>query len=532
MSRSAPLSLSEQFDECVAVIRLASIEILLLLNAHFEEGKDPRWFLEQLDIARLSLGGWGAVAKRLKLNDAELTQFTLQLRHLQQVVPHYEKGQNVSENQLIAALRFVRALEHLRMKQPLLSYNTTLHVKSEGQEHGLTQLRALELMLKSLINHAWPENLRLRNHLKTRFGADNVRRWLKVGDDNDVLSGMKFSELASLLVDRKEFSQHYSRLFNDAAVLNLFLEPRKTLQTFLDDIRQIRSTVVAGQPLTSNQLTLLDNYYPQITGPVQRAWEEGRITINPAGLMKEAGNELEAYWEQARTKDRAAGGDAMQIRGDIEKPEKRAARTREQREQMLSKVLWGAVGVVVLVMVVGAFWLFNDSSSSGGTVPLVRENRITVPISPDKEKTTPKEELTRLGIPRDESNFRSAIDRNDTRVVSLFLRTGMAWKLSWTEQALSNNYTDVVEMLLRYRLQMEENRPCRRFIENMAHEMSAGTRLTSLRKNLLQAFCTSDPVVTRQRYEMEQAQLRYKAAPGDDTKKWVDIQSAIYDAID
>ena len=339
MVRSAPLSLSEQFDECVGVIRLASIEILLLLNAHFEEGKDPRWFLEQLDIARLSLGGWGAVAKRLKLNDAELTQFTLQLRHLQQVVPHYERGQNVSENQLIAALRFVRALEHLRMKQPLLTYNTTLHVKSEGQEHGLTQLRALELMLKSLINNAWPENLRLRNHLKTRFGADNVRRWLKIGEDDDVLSGMKFGELASLLVDRKEFSQHYARLFNDTGVLNLFLEPRKTLQTFLDDIRQIRSTVVAGQPLTSNQLTLLDNYYLQITGPVQRAWEEGRITINPAGLMKEAGDELEAFWERARTKDRAAGGDAMQIRGDIEKPEKRAARTREKSEKMPSKVL-------------------------------------------------------------------------------------------------------------------------------------------------------------------------------------------------
>lgn len=530
MVRSAPLSLSEQFDECVGVIRLASIEILLLLNAHFEEGKDPRWFLEQLDIARLSMGGWGAVAKRLKLNDAELTQFTLQLRHLQQVVPHYERGQNVSENQLIAALRFVRALEHLRMKQPLLTYNTTLHVKSEGQEHGLTQLRALELMLKSLINHAWPENLRLRNHLKTRFGADNVRRWLKIGEDDDVLSGMKFGELASLLVDRKEFSQHYARLFNDGTALSLFLEPRKTLQTFLDDIRQIRSTVVAGQPLTSNQLTLLDNYYPQITGPVQRAWEEGRITINPAGLMKEAGDELEAFWEQARTKDRTAGGDAMQIRGDIEKPEKRAARTREQREQMLSKVLWGAVGVVVLMMAIGAFWLFSDSSSGG--VPLARENRITVPISLDKEKTTPKEELSQMGIPRDESNFRSAIDRNDTRVVSLFLRTSMPWKLSWTEQALANNYTEVLEMLLRYQTQMEENRPCRRFIENMAHEMSAGARLTSVRKNLLQAYCTTKPVVDRQRYEMEQAQLRYKAAPGDDTKKWADIQAAIYDVID
>jgi hypothetical protein len=141
-----------------------------------------------------------------------------------------------------------------------------------------------------------------------------------------------------------------------------------------------------------------------------------------------------------------------------------------------------------------------------------------VPISLDKEKTTPKEELSQMGIPRDESNFRSAIDRNDTRVVSLFLRTSMPWKLSWTEQALANNYTEVLEMLLRYQTQMEENRPCRRFIENMAHEMSAGARLTSVRKNLLQAYCTTKPVVDRQRYEMEQAQLRYKAAPGDDTK--------------
>lgn len=531
MSQKTELNLGEQFEQCIGIIRQASIEILLLLNAHFDEGKDPRWFLEQLDIARLSLGGWGAVAKRLKLNDAELTQFTLQLRHLQQWVPHYERGQEVTENQLIVVLRFVRALEHLRAKQPLLTYATTLKADSEGQHHGLTQLRALELMLKSLVKNAWPDALRLSNHLKTEFGADSVRRWLKIGDRNDVLSGMLFSELALLLVDKKEFSQHYARVFTDSAGLSLFIEPRKTLQTFLDDIRQIRSAVVAGQPLTSNQLMLLDNYYPQITGPVQQAWEDGRIKINPAGLLKEAEDELDTFWEQARKKDRAAGGDAMQIRDGIERPEKRAARTREQREQLFSKVLWAAVGTTVLFMAIGAFMIFSDSSSSTVSAPL-RENRITVPIAQDKEKVTPKEELSRMGIPRDESHFRSAIDRNDTRVVSLFLRTGMTWKLSWTEQALDNNYDDVLEMLLRYQLQMDENRPCRRFIENLAHGMSSGGKLSSLRKNYLQSFCTSGPVVERQRHEMEQAQLRYKATPNDETKKWADIQASIYDAID
>lgn len=531
MSNKSSQNLGEQFEQCIGIIRQASIEILLLLNVHFDEGKDPRWFLEQLDIARLSLGGWGAVAKRLRLNDAELTQFTLQLRHLQQLVPQYEKGQSVTENQLIVALRFVRALEHLRAKQPLLTYATTLKADSEGQQQGLKQLRALELMLKSLVTHTWPDALRLSNHLKTRFGADSVRRWLKIGERDDVLSGMLFSELALLLIDKKEFSQHYARFFNDSPVLSLFLDPRKTLQTFLDDIRQIRSAVVAGQPLTSNQLMLLESYYPQITGPVQRAWDDGRIQINPASLLQDAENELDTFWEQARKKDRAAGGDAMQIRDGIERPEKRAARTREQREQMLSKALWGAVGVAVLVIVVGAFWLFSDSSSPV-SVSIPSEGRIMVPISQEKEKVTPKEELTHMGIPRDDSNFRSAIDRNDTRVVSLFLRTSMNWKLSWTEQAMANNYTDVLDMLLRYQMQMDENRPCRRFIENMTHEMSAGAKLTSVRKNYLQAFCTSDPVVNRQRYEMEQAQLRYKATPNDETKKWADIQTSIYNVID
>ncbi|MGY5954902.1 STY4199 family HEPN domain-containing protein [Kosakonia sp. BK9b] len=528
MTHTAPASTGEQFEKCIAVIREAAVEILLLLNAHFDEGKDPRWFLEQLDIARLSMGGWGAVAKRLKLNDAELTQFTLQLRHLQQLVPHYESGQSVTENQLIAALRFVAALENLRARQKLLSYTTLLKVTDAQQTHGLEQLRALELMIKSLVMQAWSDPERLRNHLKMQFGADRVRRWLRIGDRNDVLSGMRFSELALLLIDKKEFSQHYARLFNDSSVLNLFLEPRKTLQTFLDDIRQIRTTVIANQPLTSNQLSLLESYYPQITGPVQRAWEEGRTKTNPAHLLKEAGVGLDAFWEQARKRDRAAGGDEMPIRDNIDPPAKRAARSREERDVMLSGALWGAVGVMVLLMVIGAFWMF----SSGSSVPASRGSGISVPIAEDRQRTSPKEELSNMGIPRDENNFRSAIDRNDTKVVSMFLRTGMNWKLSWTEQAMAADNSEVLEMLLRYRLQMDENRPCRRFITTLSHEMLAGKKLTSIGKEYLRAFCAREPVVERQRYEMEQAQLRYKAEPSDENKKQADIQTAIYNVID
>ncbi|RVR66456.1 hypothetical protein, partial [Citrobacter freundii] len=44
-------------------------------------------------------------------------------------------------------------------------------------------------------------------------------------------------------------------------------------------------------------------------------------------------------------------------------------------------------------------------------------------------------------------NMRAAIDRNDTRVTSLFLQGGMDWKLAWTEQAFSAGNTEVLRLL-------------------------------------------------------------------------------------
>ncbi len=81
--------------------------------------------MEQLEQARLN---WrlGRGGEKLRINDAQLSQFMLQLRHLQQHVPQYDSGQEVSENQLLAALRFVTSLEHLRQQQPLLTYQTEL----------------------------------------------------------------------------------------------------------------------------------------------------------------------------------------------------------------------------------------------------------------------------------------------------------------------------------------------------------------------------------------------------------------------
>ncbi|MDG6693186.1 STY4199 family HEPN domain-containing protein, partial [Staphylococcus aureus] len=83
MARFTQPLVRETFETALTVIRQASVEILVLLGVNVAEGKDPQWFLQQLDQARLNLGNWATVARRLNLNDADMSQFTLQLRHLQ-----------------------------------------------------------------------------------------------------------------------------------------------------------------------------------------------------------------------------------------------------------------------------------------------------------------------------------------------------------------------------------------------------------------------------------------------------------------
>lgn len=80
----------------------------------------------------------------------------LHLRHLQQYVPQYDSGKDVSENQLLAALRFVASLEQLRQRQPLLTYQTDIDAgNQDAQIQARRQLRAIELTLKALISQVW-----------------------------------------------------------------------------------------------------------------------------------------------------------------------------------------------------------------------------------------------------------------------------------------------------------------------------------------------------------------------------------------
>lgn len=521
---TSPRQVGQHFEHYLNIIRQASIEILTLLKLRVTEGKDPRWFLEQLDQARLNLGGWGAVAQRLNINDSQLSEFMLQLRHLQQGIPAWEHGQGATENQLIAALRFVVTLEQIKQQQPLLMFNTgSIHDIDQLQTQAERQIRAVQLTLRGLVTQVWRDESHLYHGLKPLFGPQACAHWRSRSPSGEILDGMAFSELALLVVDKKAFSRHYASLFNYATVLTFLVEQRLTLHMFLDDIRRMRNGVLAHRPLSEAACLLLDLYTQQITAPVQRAYEQGRTQVNPASFMAAGGGEVQQFWERAH----AGGQDGQSIPDSIERVSHKTRQHSDAREQVIAAMLWGAVGVTVLGIVLGGIGLLTAAPEPQVTP----QEPIQTRVAETRATASPREILAQRGILWDSNALRSAIDSNNVEVSTLFLRGGMTWQLAWTDRAMSSGHETVLNLLLRYRQQMDEPKPCRRFINTLTHDLSQGAPLNALRKSYLQAFCTAPAVVARQQLAVDNAQKRNKVAGNAESKKWLGIQKAVYDVI-
>lgn len=537
MTSAAQLLMREKFETCLSVIRQASLQILPLITIKASDGKDPQWFFQQLEQARQVLGSWMAVAKRLNLNDAEISHFTLLLRHLQQLVPQYESGQEVSHNQLIAALRFVSYLEHVRAKQPLLGYSSEIENNDDArQQKAARQMCALELMLKSLVNQSYPSQAKLVHKLKSQFGADCVRRWLKNGERGDILSGMRFSELALMVVDKKEYANHYAGLFQDSTHLSLLIDQRKTLQTFLNDVREIRNDLVMQQTLTSVQLSLLESYSQESSAAIQRAFDEGRTKVNPAAFMSVSDAALSSYLEQARKKYQATGRDTDEVRDAIERPGLRNTRQKQDTGESMRMVLWCVAGVAVISAAIFGMFLLSEVTNKPAEAKITPAKMTALDSLPETESA--REKLANIGITWEEGNLRSAIERGDATVVRLFMLGGMNWKVYFTESALAGDYRDALNTLLQYRSQMDEDRPCRRMVRTISQAMNDGQSLTSLRKQFLQTFCTAPETVQRQKEELARAKLRLNAQQQRkdeqgiaEEKRTVEIQQAIYNAM-
>ncbi|MBK0000528.1 STY4199 family HEPN domain-containing protein [Erwinia sp. S38] len=504
---TAPASQND-LTRCLALCEDAFSQILLLLNIPVQTPPSPEAFYASLQQARQNLGSWKDVAQRLNLSEQEMTQFTQTLRALNKQLDSHDNAKSAGKNRAIAALRFVAQLERLKEKQPQLTYTTDLHKDGEEtQLRSLKQVRALELMIRSLINEAYSNQQALLQHLRTLFGEERVKTWLNVADRDDVLSGTLFSELSSLFVDKKEYASHYSPLYQYTPLLSLMNDKRKTLQTFLDDIRAIRNRLAHHKRVTSVQTALVSYYYQEIADPVQEAFDEGRVKVNPDRYFDAGEAEVRQYFSQMTEKLERLGDDVQEVKESLARQNEKLADIKQDTGFLRKKIVWVLGGIGVLI--VGSVLTFGTSTRTLVNTEAIRSdvNEVGKTVAGVKKETSadPRKELANIGIAWDEKNIRAAIDRGDTRVVSLFMDGGMNWKLYYAEKALIADHKDVLAVLIAHASLMDEKQKCERINSVLLQSVSHDTPLTPMQTTFLKTFCSSPAAVGYIKSELDRA---------------------------
>lgn len=503
-----PPASQTDLTRCLALCGDAFEQILPLLDIAVSEQLSPEAFYQSLQQARQNLGSWKDVAKRFNLSEQEMTQFTQALRTLNKLLERNENAQPAGKNLTIAALRFLAQLERLKEKQPLLTFSTDLHKDGEEKQlRSLQQVRALELMIRSLINEAYSNQQALLQHLRTLFGEERVKTWLNVADRDDVLSGTLFSELSSLFVDKKEYATHYSPLYQYTPLLSFMNDKRKTLQTFLDDIRAIRNRLAHHKRVTSVQTALVSYYYQEIADPVQEAFDEGRVKVNPDRYFDAGEAEVRQYFNQMAEKVDRLGDDLQEVKESLERQQEKLEDIKQDTGFLRKKIVWVLGGIAVLI--VGSVLTFGTSTRTLVNTEAIRSdvNEVGKTVAGVKKETStdPRKELANIGISWDEDNIRAAIDRGDTRVVSLFMDGGMNWKLYYAEKALMADHKDTLAVLIAHASLMDEQQKCERINSVLRQSVDHGRPLTPTQTTFLKTFCSSPKSVAYIKSELDRA---------------------------
>ncbi len=206
------------------------------------------------------------------------------------------KEHNVEERNLrIATLRFLDfcALISHRLDRPELAPR---YEPSTDEQLGRRQLRALELLVRSLVNETADGQETLRQRLEAAFGAERVQTWMKTADPGDLLSGTTFSELVSIFVDKDAFRAHHEPLFEETRYLRYLRNKRETIRSFLEDVRRLRNIVAHNRRISPVQLALLDHYYEELAEPVGEAFRSSRTTVDPQAFMQVSGAQLDGWF--------------------------------------------------------------------------------------------------------------------------------------------------------------------------------------------------------------------------------------------
>ena len=343
-------------------------QALNALNAFLDEKSDgaetAKAAVDQYNKLKGTLGS-SAIASKLGLKEVELPFFESAVRDAgRRLDVANDADDTILRNASIAALRFLSWVETLRSNGADIQMPDGIDAII-NEDMGRKQIRALELIIRSLIDERFGSQESLESQLKSLFNPAVVDKWKQTGDAGDLLSGATFSELSSLFINKQEYP-NYEKLYGETAFLNYLRDRRKTIQSFLDDIRRVRNTLAHNKVVTNTQLSLLALYYEELIAPIQDAYDEGETRVNPSIYIDVSQEDLDGYFSDLREDIEGVKDDIADFRASVEGAlgliSEDTKELKQTAEKVKSRTGLIAAGIAVLLVGVGAIYFITSGT--------------------------------------------------------------------------------------------------------------------------------------------------------------------------
>lgn len=228
-----------------------------------EEGQEFNWTVYQGLKSKLSAKG---ISDKLGINPNNLTSFEETLKQF------YINKDDVKKSR-ISSYRLALWLEIICKN---LNISFSLDETISNEEIAIKQVRALELIIRDVVNDNFGGKENVLFKLKELFKDEVIDKWIKNADESGVLSGTTFSELSSIFLDKNIFKS-VEDIF-ESSEINLTKSSRESLRFILEDIRIIRNSIAHNKKITTVQVEALNEYYRTIAQLIKDAKSN---SINP-----------------------------------------------------------------------------------------------------------------------------------------------------------------------------------------------------------------------------------------------------------
>jgi hypothetical protein len=319
----------------------------------------------------VSAEGLDGLSERFGLSEHQVSLVSGGVRRLGNALAKHDDRDGISNrNLLIAILRFLYWIEILSARIPGLEQDSDIQAYI-SEELGRKQIRALELILRSLIHESYGNQEQLITRLRSIF-KDEFEALKLNADPEDILTGTTFGQIANLFTAKREFDR-YQYYYEETPFLTFLKNRRKTISLFLEDIRIIRNAFSHNRRINNIQLSLLDLYYEELIMPIQLAHDEGQTRVNPETYFDVSSEELKQYFNNLHEDVVAVRDDIADLKNSIQQPLETVTRNTEQISGTASRLKKNLAYLSVAIVFVAAVLIiiFNQNIR-------IREDTISV----------------------------------------------------------------------------------------------------------------------------------------------------------